>query len=181
MKIKKITLSPESEASREVANLTEKKIHIPPYMVWKNLSVCLSVTKFNPYYLRTGYIFVCKFQILKIINEIKLLWYIFENYQHIKAGRHLFRVFLHFSFFFSLWWKEMLKRKKMISTSEWHAKHQFAGGSTQHSFIWWNRWHISECNEKPFGINMSVYSISEDSQTYHTHTSCYYCLDLTLC
>ena len=32
---------PASEASREVANLTEKNPH-PPYMVSKNLSVCLS-------------------------------------------------------------------------------------------------------------------------------------------
>ena len=34
---------PASEASWEVANLTERKIHIPPYMVSKNLFVCLSV------------------------------------------------------------------------------------------------------------------------------------------
>ena len=33
--------SPASEASREVANLTERNIHIPPYMVSKNLTVCL--------------------------------------------------------------------------------------------------------------------------------------------
>ena len=30
-----------SEVNREVANLTEKKIYIPLYMVSKNLSVCL--------------------------------------------------------------------------------------------------------------------------------------------
>ena len=35
---------PASEVSKEVANLTERKIHIHPYMVSKNLSVCLSVT-----------------------------------------------------------------------------------------------------------------------------------------
>ena len=35
---------PASEASREVANFIERKIHIPPYMVSKYLSVCLSVT-----------------------------------------------------------------------------------------------------------------------------------------
>ena len=29
--------------------------------------------------------------------------------------------------------------------------------------------------------NMSLIFISEYNQTYHTHTSCYYCLDLTLC
>ena len=34
---------PASKARREVANLTERKIHIPPYVVSKNLSVCLSV------------------------------------------------------------------------------------------------------------------------------------------
>ena len=34
---------PMSKASKEVANLTERKIHIPLYMVSKNLSVCLSV------------------------------------------------------------------------------------------------------------------------------------------
>ena len=45
---------PASEASREVENFDWKKIHMPPYMVSKNLSVCLSVTKFNPNYLRTG-------------------------------------------------------------------------------------------------------------------------------
>ena len=36
--------SPASEASREVANLTEGKIGIPPYMVSKNLSVYLLQT-----------------------------------------------------------------------------------------------------------------------------------------
>ena len=36
---------PVSEASREVANLTERKICIPLYMVSKNLSVCLSVAE----------------------------------------------------------------------------------------------------------------------------------------
>ena len=45
---------PASKASREVANLTERKIHIPPYMVSKNLSVCLSVCpsviNFDPNY-----------------------------------------------------------------------------------------------------------------------------------
>ena len=39
---------PVSEASREVANLTERKICIPPYRVSKNLSVCLSVVNFDP-------------------------------------------------------------------------------------------------------------------------------------
>ena len=34
---------PASEASREVANLLKENIHIPPYMVSKNLSVCMSV------------------------------------------------------------------------------------------------------------------------------------------
>ena len=33
-----------SEASREVANLTERKNPHTPYMVSKNLSICLSVT-----------------------------------------------------------------------------------------------------------------------------------------
>ena len=33
-----------SQASREVANLTERKKNIPPYMVSKNLSVCLWAT-----------------------------------------------------------------------------------------------------------------------------------------
>ena len=33
---------PASEASREVENVDWKKIHMPPYMVSKNLSVCLS-------------------------------------------------------------------------------------------------------------------------------------------
>ena len=43
---------PVSEASREVANLTERKN--PHNPVSKNLSVCLSVTKFDPNYLRIG-------------------------------------------------------------------------------------------------------------------------------
>ena len=43
-----------SAASREVANLTERKINIPPYMVSKNLSVRLSAVNFDPNYLRTG-------------------------------------------------------------------------------------------------------------------------------
>ena len=34
---------PASEASREVANLTERKIHIPPFLVSKSVSVFLSV------------------------------------------------------------------------------------------------------------------------------------------
>ena len=34
---------PASKANREVANLTERKNHVPPYMVSKNLSVCLSL------------------------------------------------------------------------------------------------------------------------------------------
>ena len=34
---------PASEASREIANLTERKNAPPPYMVSKTLSVCLSV------------------------------------------------------------------------------------------------------------------------------------------
>ena len=46
----RILLSPASEASREVANLTERKNqHTPIYGV-KNLSICLSVTKFDPNY-----------------------------------------------------------------------------------------------------------------------------------
>ena len=46
--------SPASEASREVANLTERKnLHTLVYGV-KNLSVCLSVTNFDPNYLRAG-------------------------------------------------------------------------------------------------------------------------------
>ena len=45
--------SPASEVSREVANLTERKNpHTPVYGVKE--FVCLSVTKFNPNYLRTG-------------------------------------------------------------------------------------------------------------------------------
>ena len=32
---------PVSKASRKLTNLTERKIHIPPYMVTNNLSVCL--------------------------------------------------------------------------------------------------------------------------------------------
>ena len=50
------------------------------------------------------------------------------------------------------------------------------------SFIWWIQWHI--CNEIPFAIkciNMSLNIISEYNQTYRKHTSCYYCLGLTLC
>ena len=44
---------PASEASREVANLTERKYpHTPVYGVKE--FVCLSVTKFDPNYLRTG-------------------------------------------------------------------------------------------------------------------------------
>ena len=39
---------PASEVSREVANSTH------PYMVSKNLSVCLSVTKFDLIYLTQG-------------------------------------------------------------------------------------------------------------------------------
>ena len=34
-----------SEAQREAANITERKNHMPPYMVSKNLSVCLSDLK----------------------------------------------------------------------------------------------------------------------------------------
>ena len=45
---------PVSEASRKVANLTERKIHIPLCMVSKNLSVSPCVTNFDPNYLRTG-------------------------------------------------------------------------------------------------------------------------------
>ena len=45
---------PASEASREVENFDWKKNpHSPVYCV-KNLSVCLSVTNFDPNYLRTG-------------------------------------------------------------------------------------------------------------------------------
>ena len=44
---------PASEANREVANLTKRKNpHTPVYGVKE--FVCLSVTKFNPNYLRTG-------------------------------------------------------------------------------------------------------------------------------
>ena len=47
-----------SEASREVANFNERKNPHTPYMVSKNLSVCLSVClsviNFDPNYLRTG-------------------------------------------------------------------------------------------------------------------------------
>ena len=44
---------PASEASREVANLTERKNpHTPVYGVKE--FVCLSVVKFKPNYLRTG-------------------------------------------------------------------------------------------------------------------------------
>ena len=48
---------PAREESRKVANLTERKNqHIPVYGVkeFVCLSVCLSVTKFDPNYLRTG-------------------------------------------------------------------------------------------------------------------------------
>ena len=45
--------SPASKASREVANLTERKNLLTPYMS-KNLSICPSVTNFDPNYLRTG-------------------------------------------------------------------------------------------------------------------------------
>ena len=38
---KKTCYPPASEASREVANLTERKIRIPPFIMSKNLSVCL--------------------------------------------------------------------------------------------------------------------------------------------
>ena len=37
----KINYPPASTASREIANLTERKIHKPPDRVSKNLSVCL--------------------------------------------------------------------------------------------------------------------------------------------
>ena len=44
---------PASEASREVANLTERKnLHTPVYGVKE--FVCPSVTNFDPNYLRTG-------------------------------------------------------------------------------------------------------------------------------
>ena len=56
--ILQIFLSPASEANRELANLTERKVHTHPYMVSKNLSVCLpvclSVTNFDLNYIRTG-------------------------------------------------------------------------------------------------------------------------------
>ena len=39
-----------SKASSEVANLNERKTIILLYMVSKNLSVCLSVTRFDPNY-----------------------------------------------------------------------------------------------------------------------------------
>ena len=42
---------PASEAIREVANITERKNQHTPYMVPKNLSVCPSVTNFDPNYL----------------------------------------------------------------------------------------------------------------------------------
>ena len=38
-----LSYPPASEASRKVANLNERKINIPTYMVSKNFSVCLSV------------------------------------------------------------------------------------------------------------------------------------------
>ena len=45
---------PLSEASREVSNLTERKNpHNTVYGV-KNVSVCLSVTNFDPNYFMTG-------------------------------------------------------------------------------------------------------------------------------
>ena len=48
-----MTLSPVSEASREEANLNERKnSHTPLYGVKE--FVCLSVTKFDPNYLGTG-------------------------------------------------------------------------------------------------------------------------------
>ena len=53
-----IPLQAKRVGSREVANLTERKIHIPPFLVSKNLSVCLSlclsVTEFYPNFLRPG-------------------------------------------------------------------------------------------------------------------------------
>ena len=51
---------PASKASREVANLTERKNpHTPVYGVKE--FVCLSVTKFDPNYHRTGKTEVCYF------------------------------------------------------------------------------------------------------------------------
>ena len=41
-----------SQASREVANLTERKKHTPVYGVKE--FVCLSVGNFDPNYLKTG-------------------------------------------------------------------------------------------------------------------------------
>ena len=52
-----LSYPPASEASRKVANLNERKNqHTPVYGVKEffRLSVCLSVTKFDPNYLRTG-------------------------------------------------------------------------------------------------------------------------------
>ena len=46
-----VSYPPVSKASREVANLTGEKIHIPIYGVKE--FVCLSVTKCDPNYLRT--------------------------------------------------------------------------------------------------------------------------------
>ena len=48
---------PASEASKEVANLTKRKNPQTPVCGVKEfvpLSVCLSVTNFDPNYLRTG-------------------------------------------------------------------------------------------------------------------------------
>ena len=48
---------PVSEASREVANSTKRKNPLTPVYGVKEfvrLSVCLSVTNFDPNYLRTG-------------------------------------------------------------------------------------------------------------------------------
>ena len=56
-KEKRKNLPPASQASREVANLTERKnLHTPVYGVkeFVCLSVCLSVANFVPDYLRTG-------------------------------------------------------------------------------------------------------------------------------
>ena len=40
------------KASREVANLTERKIQVPTYVVSKNMSVCKAL--FDPDYHSTG-------------------------------------------------------------------------------------------------------------------------------
>ena len=50
-------LSPVSEASREVANLTERKNTHPPVYGVKEF-VCLSVMNFDLNYLRTGEIYL---------------------------------------------------------------------------------------------------------------------------